>query len=117
MNYISNFLQSSDLQLVYAVPSIRSTILLLATFAAFMVSAVIVVQRFPNLGFRLRGFVRAILRHFFSHRFTAPLTEVACRICQRGTALFDPVYVDYKGHPHIEGNCNSCGAYIRVRLH
>ncbi len=116
MNSISTFLQASDLQLASAIPAIRSSILLLATTAIGVVAAIIVMQRFPDFGFRLRGFVRAIRRQFSPHRFTAPLSEVACQVCRRGTALFDPVYVDYKGHPHIEGNCNSCGAYIRVRL-
>lgn len=116
MNHISTFLQASDFQLASAIPAIRSTILLLATSAIGIVAAIIVMRRFPDVGFRIRGFFRSVRLQFSSYKLKAPLTEVACQICRRGNAIFDPIYVDYKGHPHIEGNCNSCGAYIRVRM-
>ena len=116
MNHISTFLHASEVQLATAIPAIRSSILLLASAAIGVVATIIVIKRFPDFGFRVRGFIRSIRMQITSPRFQAPLTDVACQICRRGTAVFDPIYIDYKGHPHIEGNCNCCGAYIRVRL-
>jgi|GEM_PF-5056277 len=117
MDHISTFLQASDLSLASAIPVFRSTILLLATAAVALVAYKLIMNQFPDFAFKVRAAWRTIRLQFTPVRFKAPLTDVVCQVCRKGTAILDPIYLQYKGDAYIEGNCNCCGAYIRARLH
>lgn len=116
MDHISTFLQASDLNLASAIPLFRSTILLLATVAVTLVTFKLIMNRFPDFAFKVRAVWRSIRLQFSPVRFKAPLTDIVCQVCRKGTAIFDPIYTHYKGDAYMEGNCNCCGVYIRARL-
>ncbi len=88
----------------------------MATAATILLAALTVLRHAPDLGFRIRGFFRMVRLQFTGVKFEARLNEVACGVCRKGTGVYDPIQVNYKGIPHIEGTCNCCGAYVRARL-
>lgn len=46
----------------------------------------------------------------------AMLNEVICETCKKGRGLLNPVYFTRNGESFVEGSCNCCGTFLRVRL-
>lgn len=76
----------------------------------------LVLLRFP----RLRRLVKRGLQHFMStisgKKVEARLNKIVCHHCNKGMGLYNPIYLDIGGQPHIEGTCSHCGRFLRVRL-
>lgn len=116
MNFTSTFLQASEIHLAAMLPGLRSTILVLALLAMSILAVTVTMRYFPEVGFKVRGYFRKILFFFKQYHHEARLNSVVCSTCRKGKGILDPIYVSYKGIPHIEGTCNCCGTYVRSRL-
>lgn len=116
MNFASNLLSANDLQIASVVPNLRSAILLLASIGIAIVAVLIVLRQNSDVGFKLRGWIRQIRMQYGSFKVEARLNQVVCRICRKGTGVYDPIYMTHHGEPFVEGTCTCCGAYVRARL-
>lgn len=86
-----------------------------STAAALLLIYLVVIRRSPLMGMwgqNLRNFV-ADLR---GTKFEARLDKVVCYHCNKGMGLYNPIYFDMHGEPHIEGTCSHCGGFVRVRM-
>ena len=115
MKLYPTLMHSTDLQIASALPSFRTGVLLLSSLGLMWLSVLLANRYYPEIGFRMRALMR-MLRGTTSFRQEARLNKSICPVCQQGSALYDPVYIAYRGIPHIEGNCNCCGSYIRTQL-
>jgi hypothetical protein len=85
--------------------------------AALALVGYILLRSFPQLSQWLQSQIQSMINALGGQKREARLHKVVCYHCNKGMGLYNPIYSNIGGEPHIEGTCSLCGGFVRVRLH
>jgi hypothetical protein len=95
---------------------VKTALFSLFLIAAALLTIYLVMVRFPGILRFFQQFLQETIGIFGGQKREARLNKVVCYHCNKGMGLYNPIYFQFQGEPHIEGTCSLCGGFVRVRL-